>query len=113
MKSRIQTSCSEKSFKIVRQINKNFKKINIGNFDTKFDSVKRSHLLDQIKTDEEKNKEQPQKLQEISDNCCNQKFLCEQPKKKRGMKTLILDLDETLVHASFSPSNEDYILNVI
>ena len=35
-----------------------------------------------------------------------------QPYNKSGKKTLILDLDETLVHTSFSNDNADYILNV-
>jgi len=37
----------------------------------------------------------------------------EQPLRKRGKKTLVLDLDETLVHSQFKPvSNADFVLTI-
>jgi TFIIF-interacting CTD phosphatase-like protein len=42
------------------------------------------------------------------------KFLPDKPRDKQGKKTLILDLDETLVHSAFKPfgARSDILLNV-
>lgn len=43
----------------------------------------------------------------------HQGLLGQQPERVRGRKTLVLDLDETLVHSQFNPvKNQDYIIPV-
>lgn len=50
---------------------------------------------------------------EIEKQRMKPKFLPPQTEKHKGMKTLFVDLDETLVHSSFVPlSNPDYVLPV-
>lgn len=112
MIQRMKISYSQKNLKIVRKKNKTFEQVNNGNIDYEYNTINRNHLLDLIEGDREKLEDQFQAIPKINYNDYNNFQIGDQPKSKFGMKTLILDLDETLVHASFTPSNPDYILNL-